>query len=155
MTTIGTYSSWNKWGQGLYGLAFPLLFVGWFLLSPTKISHGEWGIILVLLYYAYVGRVALFRWFKMPMKVSLEDSALVLEYIFRGKTVVAFTDVKEIALRHFHGLNLTIPFDDVVVISRAGSNSSLYLNANLREGIPKFFKGLSALGLPARLDEDQ
>ena len=90
----------------------------------------------------------------MPMKISLEDSALVLEYFCRGKTVVAFADVKEIALRHFRGLNLTIPFDDVVVISRAGSNSSLYLNAHLREGIPKLLKGLSERGLPARLDED-
>lgn len=155
MTTIGTYSSWNRWGQGLYGLLFPLLFVGWFILSPTKITHGEWGIILVALYYAYVGRVAFFRWRKMPMKISMKEGSLILEYLCRGQTVVAFTDVKEIAHQHFRGLNFKIPFDDVVVICRDGANSPLYLNANLREGIGEFLKNLSERGLPARLEVDK
>jgi hypothetical protein len=90
------YSFWENYGTLIYGLLFPVAFLAWIMLSKTKMIHGEWGVVGLVLYYANLVGMAHYRLVKTPVHIQVTASQVTFVFL-RGKSISwASGDIEEI-----------------------------------------------------------
>jgi hypothetical protein len=118
--------------------------MAWLLLSPTRIIHGEWGIILLALYYAYVLGVAYYRLAKTPLRVVIAPSHLSFEFL-GGKTVTwAAAAIDQIEKKKCGPFALA---DEELLVRNADGTSVMVVRPEVKRGEMELLKALQSIGL--------
>jgi len=141
------YSFWSNYGESVYGLLLPIVVLVWLWITPTEIPHAEWGIVLLIAYYANLFGMTRYRLAKTPLRISVTPSHVSFEYL-GGKTVTwPSPEIDGVEKRKRGSFFFS---SDEIAVQRRDGTSVIVLRPDVRQGEEALITALRGVGAGAR-----